>query len=93
MRVNLSLKSPNVVPTDLAPLTNIANPAHPAAWKNLSPAALENNTAPGRKYFEVQHRGLDDTSYPPRPLEGSAADLDIIMEHCDFSKDKVRFRS
>lgn len=28
--------------------------------------------------------------YPPRPIPGSVADMDIIMEHCDYSTGKVR---
>lgn len=28
-------------------------------------------------------------AYPPRPVPGSVADLDVIMDHCDFSQGKV----
>lgn len=30
-----------------------------------------------------------NVAYPRRPVAGSIADLDIIMEHCDFSEHKV----
>lgn len=30
-----------------------------------------------------------NVTYPPRPVPGSAADLDVIMDHCDFSTGKV----
>ncbi|KAJ7038308.1 glycosyltransferase family 32 protein [Mycena alexandri] len=29
-----------------------------------------------------------NVAYPPRPVPGSIADLDIVMEHCDFSEKK-----
>ena len=31
-----------------------------------------------------------NVAYPPRPVPGSAADLDIVMDNCDFSENKVR---
>lgn len=30
-----------------------------------------------------------NVAYPPRPIPGSVADMDIIMKHCDFSQGKV----
>ncbi|KAF9268835.1 hypothetical protein L218DRAFT_892383 [Marasmius fiardii PR-910] len=42
---------------------------------------------PRRVYLDVQS---DDSHlpYPPRPVPGSVADLDIIMQHCDFGTGK-----
>ena len=41
-----------------------------------------------RAYLDLQSRP-PDVAYPPRPVPGSVADLDIIMKHCDFSQDKA----
>jgi DDB1- and CUL4-associated factor 13 len=30
-------------------------------------------------------------TYPPRPVPGSAADMDRIMQHCDYSSGKVSY--
>ena len=38
---------------------------------------------PNRIYLDVQARP-PDVAYPPRPVPGSVADLDIIMDMCDF---------
>jgi DDB1- and CUL4-associated factor 13 len=43
---------------------------------------------PKRVYLDVQARP-PDVAYPPRPVPGSVADLDIIMDLCDFPS-KVR---
>ncbi|TFK57046.1 hypothetical protein OE88DRAFT_88829 [Heliocybe sulcata] len=42
---------------------------------------------PKRVYLDIQSRP-PNVAYPPRPVPGSAADLDVVMEHCDFSKKK-----
>lgn len=31
-----------------------------------------------------------NVAYPPRPVPGSVADMDVIMKHCNFSAHKVR---
>jgi len=41
-----------------------------------------------RVYLDV--KAPVNSGYPPRPVPGSVADLDIVMEHCDFSTGKVR---
>jgi DDB1- and CUL4-associated factor 13 len=38
---------------------------------------------PKRVYLDIQARP-PDVAYPPRPVPGSVADLDIIMDLCDF---------
>lgn len=32
---------------------------------------------------------LDTLSYPPRPIPGSIADLELILDHCNFANGKV----
>ncbi|KAK7045661.1 hypothetical protein VNI00_007494 [Paramarasmius palmivorus] len=39
---------------------------------------------PKRVYLDMQSDG-QNLAYPPRPMPGSVADLDIIMQHCDFA--------
>lgn len=41
-----------------------------------------------RVYLDIQSRA-PSVAYPPRPQLGSVADLDILMEHCDFNTKKV----
>ena len=43
---------------------------------------------PKRVYLDVQARP-PSVAYPPRPVPGSVADLDIIMDLCEFPS-KVR---
>ncbi|KZO95031.1 hypothetical protein CALVIDRAFT_565138 [Calocera viscosa TUFC12733] len=40
-----------------------------------------------REYPEVRGT-IPDVAYPPRPPPGSVADLDVVMQHCDFSSHK-----
>lgn len=53
------------------------------------PTAMQHTVGTGsrRIYLDIASEP-PHTAYPPRPVPGSVADLDIIMEHCDFSKDK-----
>ncbi len=56
-------------------------------------------SGPGRKYLSLSlkgkgksggdNRGRRDQGYPPRPVEGSVADLDRLLERCDFGENKV----
>ena len=43
---------------------------------------------PKRVYLDIQARP-PNVAYPPRPVPGGVADLDIIMNFCDFSTGKV----
>ncbi|KAG6862404.1 hypothetical protein C0995_011844 [Termitomyces sp. Mi166 len=67
------------------------NPAIPAKRTVYrSPLGIANSTrgvGPNRTYLEVKHKP-GNTAYPPRPVPGSVADLDIIMDNCDFSEKK-----
>ncbi|TDL28714.1 hypothetical protein BD410DRAFT_781248 [Rickenella mellea] len=40
-----------------------------------------------RVYLDIQS-SPPNVAYPPRPIPGSIADLDVVMDHCDFSKNK-----
>ncbi|KAH9944027.1 uncharacterized protein BXZ73DRAFT_96540 [Epithele typhae] len=40
-----------------------------------------------RVYLDIQSKS-PNVAYPPRPLPGSVADMDIVADHCDFSNDK-----
>ncbi|KAJ7130202.1 hypothetical protein C8R44DRAFT_665278 [Mycena epipterygia] len=42
---------------------------------------------PKRLYLDIQSTP-PHVSYPPRPVPGSVADLDVVMKHCDFSQGK-----
>ncbi|KAF9559050.1 glycosyltransferase family 32 protein [Agrocybe pediades] len=42
---------------------------------------------PKRVYLDIQSQP-PNVAYPPRPVPGSVADLDHVMEHCDFSRGK-----
>lgn len=42
---------------------------------------------PKRVYLDIQARA-PNVAYPPRPVPGSVADLDIIMNFCDYSTTK-----
>ncbi|KAH9474820.1 hypothetical protein JR316_0013286 [Psilocybe cubensis] len=44
-------------------------------------------TGAKRVYLDIQSQP-PNVAYPPRPVPGSVADMDIIMKHCDFSKGK-----
>ncbi|KAF5375153.1 hypothetical protein D9758_000383 [Tetrapyrgos nigripes] len=53
-----------------------------------SPNSLPTNGfGPKRIYLDIQSE-YDNIAYPPRPVSGSIADFDIVMEHCDFSQRK-----
>ncbi|KAI6047722.1 hypothetical protein EDC04DRAFT_2863911 [Pisolithus marmoratus] len=42
---------------------------------------------PRRVYLDLQSQ-TSGIAYPPRPVPGSVADLDSVMDHCDFSQNK-----
>ena len=46
-------------------------------------------TGPARSYLDLEARP-PHVAYPPRPVAGSIADLDVVMDHCDFGRSKVR---
>ncbi|KAF8140351.1 hypothetical protein EV363DRAFT_1393263 [Boletus edulis] len=50
-------------------------------------ATTTRGDGPRRVYLDIQSQP-PNVAYPPRPVPGSVADLDIIMEQCDFSQNK-----
>ncbi|KAG6851205.1 hypothetical protein H0H93_015215 [Arthromyces matolae] len=67
------------------------NPAIPSKRTvSRGPLGFANATrgvGPNRTYSEMK-RVLSDATYPPRPVPGSVADLDLVMDNCDFSENK-----
>ncbi|KAF8168221.1 glycosyltransferase family 32 protein [Crassisporium funariophilum] len=67
------------------------NPALPPRRDQSPPPGLYSTTTRGtgakRIYLDIQS-APENAAYPPRPVPGSVADLDVIMEHCDFSEKK-----
>ncbi|KAF7292878.1 hypothetical protein MIND_01186800 [Mycena indigotica] len=64
----------------------------PSRYRPASPDAANADTdtlgvGPKRKYPNI-HSTPPHVSFPPRPIPGSIADLDVIMKHCDFSQGK-----
>jgi WD repeat and SOF domain-containing protein 1 len=43
---------------------------------------------PKRVYLDIQSV-YPNVAYPPRPVPGSVADMDIIMKHCNFTANNV----
>lgn len=86
------------VPKEVGFTSSPLNPALPPrkAVKVSSPlkgpaTAITETTGygPDRKYIDIQ-ADPTDIAYPPRPVAGSIADLDVIMDHCDYGTGKVR---
>ncbi|KAF7968227.1 hypothetical protein HWV62_31607 [Athelia sp. TMB] len=78
--------------------TNVqTNPALPPRNKPTIPSRFRQPLGPiitdtvgtgsKRVYLDIKS-SPPDVAYPPRPVPGSVADLDVIMEHCDFSEGK-----
>lgn len=69
-------------------------PRNPALPHDVPPAVAGNGvqhtvgTGVQRIYPEVRHKPLE-FGHPPRPIPGSIADLDRILEHCDYDTGKV----
>lgn len=84
-----------LVPLQLGLKSSPANPALPPRKTSLPSrfrpppgVAVSTSTTgigPKRIYLDIQSQ----QAYPPRPVPGSIADLDIVMQHCDFSEHKV----
>ncbi|KAK0459087.1 uncharacterized protein EV420DRAFT_1538217 [Desarmillaria tabescens] len=68
------------VPKELG-LTPVDNPALPAQRFGHDPG---HGTGPQRVYLYVEAKP-PYVAYAPRPIPGSVADLDVVMEHCDVS--------
>ncbi|KAI0375296.1 hypothetical protein BV20DRAFT_960400 [Pilatotrama ljubarskyi] len=82
------------IPTDIGFTTPPSNPALPSSAALKSPTASDGGivtytvgTGAERIYPEIKNR-LPEFGHPPRPIPGSVADLDIILENCDFDTGK-----
>ncbi|KAF8507582.1 snoRNA binding protein [Hysterangium stoloniferum] len=89
---------PSAVPEGIAldaPLLNPGLPAHHSTQNNHL-SRLTVGSGLNRTYLDRQStnptylnkQSTTNAGYPPRPVLGSIADLDIIMDHCDFSANK-----
>ncbi|PIL31558.1 hypothetical protein GSI_06260 [Ganoderma sinense ZZ0214-1] len=74
-----------------APPINPALPPRKSSTipSRFRPPGVTNTVGIGAKrvYIDVQAKPFN-VAYPPRPLPGSVADMDVVMEHCDFSQNK-----
>ncbi|KAJ3746607.1 glycosyltransferase family 32 protein [Lentinula detonsa] len=89
------------IPKMIGLTTPPQNPALPAKQRNLPPSryrpppsvATPNTdtdtlgVGSKRVYLDIQS-APPNVAYPPRPVHGSVADMDVIMKHCDFSENK-----
>lgn len=65
------------------PLRHDGTHIHLLAFTNVT-----RGVGPKRTYLDLNSQP-PNVAYPPRPIPGSVADLDVVMEHCDFSNKKV----
>ncbi|KAJ7630829.1 glycosyltransferase family 32 protein [Roridomyces roridus] len=81
------------LPEQLGLKTVLENPALPPRRTSILPSKSRPSTSgvvttrgsgPKRVYLDLQ----TNAPYPQRPPPGSIIDLDIVMEHCDFSEKK-----
>ncbi|KAK7053032.1 hypothetical protein VNI00_004353 [Paramarasmius palmivorus] len=91
------------IPKQIGLTSSPRNPALPARPRSsLTPSkyrpvesagiSIEADTdcigvGPKRVYLDIQSVP-PHVAYPPRPVPGSVADMDVIMKHCDFSAGK-----
>lgn len=82
------------IPKQLAFTSPPHNPALPARKSATLPSRyrspiVQDTVGMGAKrvYLDLQAK-LPNVAYPPRPVPGSVADLDVIMDYCDFSQNK-----
>ncbi|KIY70979.1 hypothetical protein CYLTODRAFT_419257 [Cylindrobasidium torrendii FP15055 ss-10] len=85
------------IPEGIALRTAPGNPALPTDDTRLPPPRLRptpggiSTTTTGKgphRHYPDLRVDPPNVAYPPRPISGSVADLDIVMEHCDFSDKK-----
>lgn len=66
-------------------------PVRPVKYRPPTPKGIFTDThgiGSRRVYLDIR-ASPPNVAYPPRPVPGSVADLDIVMDHCDFSHGKV----
>lgn len=80
-QVGLSIPPPNPA---LSPRRSVSLPS-----RFRGPVATDTiGLGPKRVYLDL-HSQPPNVAYPPRPVPGSVADMDVIMDNCDFSTNKV----
>ncbi|KAI5475054.1 glycosyltransferase family 32 protein [Pseudohyphozyma bogoriensis] len=63
------------------------NPAAPPSYGDRGRSFA--GAGAGRKYLPLpEYQDVARSPYPPRPVAGSAIDLDVVMDHCDFGTGK-----
>jgi WD repeat and SOF domain-containing protein 1 len=84
--------SRNLVPEEIQLRFPIENPALPPQLVSNYPsetyATTSRGTGPRRSYFDLRSVPAK-AGFPPRPVPGSVVDLDIVMQHCAFERNKV----
>ncbi|KAL0567885.1 hypothetical protein V5O48_014112 [Marasmius crinis-equi] len=89
------------IPKEIGFTTSPKNPALPAKQRRATPSRYRPppsvvttdadtdplGVGPKRIYLDIQSVP-PHVAYPPRPVPGSVADMDIIMKHCDYSQGK-----
>ncbi|KAJ7747951.1 glycosyltransferase family 32 protein [Mycena maculata] len=88
------------IPKQIGLLDSPRNPALPPKSRSIPPSryrppssvlvSADTDTVgvgPKRIYLDIQS-APPNVSYPPRPVPGCIADLDVVMKHCDFSQGK-----
>ncbi|KAK7057493.1 hypothetical protein R3P38DRAFT_2841286 [Favolaschia claudopus] len=76
------------IPRKLGLSSVLDNPSLPPS--SAAPSRFKTTTngiGPQRVYIDIQSKP-PSVAYPPRPIPGSIADLDFILETCDFSEGK-----
>lgn len=79
-------------PFGLQLTSSVSNPAIPKSW-NSENETTERSIAetvavgPERVYLEIPLPR--NVVHPWRPTPGSVMDMEVIMEHCDYSQSKV----
>ncbi|KAG8919468.1 hypothetical protein FRC02_001636 [Tulasnella sp. 418] len=80
------------IPEQIRITSNPLNPGLPVSPRlprnGLLPLGDTIGTGSDREYLDIQAKP-PNTAYPPRVPTGSVADLDIIMDNCDFSQQKT----
>ncbi|KAI0639697.1 hypothetical protein C8Q77DRAFT_1069629 [Trametes polyzona] len=86
--------STRAIPTEIGFTSPASNPALPSSAALKYPTASDGGVVTWtvgmgaeRIYPEVKNRP-PEFGHPPRPIPGSIADLDIILENCDFDTGK-----
>ncbi|KAF8898851.1 glycosyltransferase family 32 protein [Infundibulicybe gibba] len=79
------------IPNEIGIRDVLSNPALPPRQysqpSHFGTSSVTFGTGRRRIYPDIGN-ATTEMAYPPRPAPGSIADLDVVMEHCDFSEKK-----